>query len=210
VPALKGSLTYCRLYVDGDLPDDFRDRYVKSIRLRAMKPLDPDEEAAERSGWCVMGEPFAVPDDYDAIFFNAYLNLGLRTDRWAIPGPMLRAKVREAEEAYLLKKGRERLSRKEKAEIKDLTARKLRRQLSPATKVVDVSWSLDEGIVRFFSHASKPLVVLSELFQRTFSLALVPEAPYTLAARLGLSHPKDEAWPQLEPSTFASETAGAS
>jgi recombination associated protein RdgC len=205
VPALKGSLTYCRLYVDGELPDDFRDRFVKAIRLRAMKPLDPDEEASERSGWCVLGEPFAVPDHGESIFFDAYLNLGLRTDRWAIPGPLLRSKVREAEAAYLQKKGRERLSRKEKTEIKELTARKLRRQLAPVTKVIDLSWSLDEGLVRFFSHAAKPLASLMELFQRTFSLTLVPEAPYTLAARLGLSNPKDEAWPALEPVSFAQE-----
>jgi glucose-6-phosphate 1-dehydrogenase len=39
--ALKGSLTYTRLFVDGDLPKDFRDTFPKSIRLRAMKPLDP-------------------------------------------------------------------------------------------------------------------------------------------------------------------------
>jgi len=210
VPALKGSLTYCRLFVEGELPEDFRDRFVRSIRVRAMKPLDPEEEATERSGWCVMGEPFAIPDDYETIFYNAFLNVGLRTDRWAIPGALLRAKVREAEAAFLQKKGRERLSRKEKTELKELTARKLRRQLAPVTKVIDMSWALDERIVRFFSHAPKPLAALTELFHRTFGLTLVPEAPYTLAARAGLSKAQDEAWPLLEPTLFGAESAIAS
>src|SRR5262245_9940961 len=123
---------------------------MKSIRLRAMKPLDPDEEAPERSGWCVIGEPFEVSFGYDAVFYNEYVNLGFRTDRWAIPGPMLRAKLREAETAYLARKGRERMSRAEKAEMKEMVSRKLRKQVSPSMRVVDFSWSLQEGVVRFF------------------------------------------------------------
>ena len=43
MPALKGSLTYARFFVEGDLPDDFRDRFTKSIRRRAMKPLNEGE-----------------------------------------------------------------------------------------------------------------------------------------------------------------------
>jgi recombination associated protein RdgC len=207
VPALKGSLTYSRLFVDGELPDDFRERFVKAIRLRAMKPLDPDEEAPERAGWCAVGDPFELDLRYENTFYNEYLNLGFRCDRWAIPGPLLRAKVREAEATYLVKKGRERLSRKEKTELKELTARKLRRQLSPTMRVIDVSWSLDEGIVRFFSQAAKPIGQMCELFQRTFGLSLVPDAPYTLAARLGLSAAQETAWQELEITSF--EEGGA-
>ena len=203
--ALKGSLTYARFFVDGELPDDFRDRFVKAIRLRVMKPLEPDDEAPERSGWCKMGEPFELDLAYEDVFFNEFVNLGFRTDRWAIPGPMLRAKMREAEVAYLQKKGRERMSKREKAELKELVTKKLRRQLAPAMAVKDVSWSLEEGVVRFFSLAAKPSLAMSDLFQRTFSLKLVPEAPYTLAARLGLSSAEDKAWAELEPVSLATE-----
>ena len=55
----------------------------------------------------------------------------------------------------LKKAGRERLSRKEKGELKELVTKKLRRELTPATRAADVSWSLDEGIVRFFSASPK-------------------------------------------------------
>src|SRR4051812_40086582 len=104
MPALKGSLTYARFFVEGELPDDFRDRFPKAIRSKAMKPLDPDDDTPERSGWSRIGDPFEVDLGYGDVFFNEYLNLGFRTDRWAIPGPMLRAKLREAETAYLAKK----------------------------------------------------------------------------------------------------------
>lgn len=202
MPALKGSLTYARFFVEGELPDDFRQRFMRAIRVRAMQPLQPEEDAAERSGWCAIGEPFELELGYDKVFYNSYLNLGLRTDRWAIPGPLLRARCREAEAAYLEKKGRERLSKREKNELKELVTRKLRKQFVPATRAVDMSWSLNDGIVRFFSRSARPAAALAELFQKTFGLKLVPEAPYTLAARIGLSKAQEKTWDALEPITL--------
>jgi recombination associated protein RdgC len=200
VPLLKGSLTYARLFVEGDLPGGFRDSFMKAIRLRAMKPLEPEEEAVERAGWCVASEPFELEPGYEDVFYNEYLNLGFRVDKWSIPGPLLRAKLREAEAAQLSRKGRERerLSKKEKAELKELVMKKLKKQIPPVTRVVDLSWSLDEGLVRFFSQSEKTMVAMSDLFHRTFGLKLVPEAPYTLAARLGLTKAEDASWPTLE------------
>src|SRR5688572_26886099 len=110
---------------------------MRSIRLRAMKPLEPDEEELERSGWAKIGDPFTVELSHDDVFWNEYVNLTFRTDRWVIPGPVMRGKLKEAETAYLGKKGRERLSRKEKAELKLMVAKKLRRQMDPATRAVD-------------------------------------------------------------------------
>lgn len=198
MPALKGSLTYARFFVEGALPDDFRERFMRSVRLRAMRPLEPDDEELERSGWTKVGEPFVVDLGYEDVFFNEYVVLGFRTDRWVIPGPVLRTRVREAEAAYLEKKGRERLSRKEKDEIKQLVSRKLRRSMTPRSTMVDLSWSIGEGIVRFFSHSQKTGASMMELFKKTFGLGLVPESPYTLAARVGLDRAQEAAWQDLE------------
>jgi hypothetical protein len=46
---------------------------------------------------------------------------------------------------------------------------------------------------------------MTDLFQKTFGLKLVPEAPYTLGLRLGAV--KDRAWDELEPTLFAEEVA---
>ncbi len=198
MPALRGSLTYARFFVDGDVPEDFREKYMRAIRLRAMKPLQPDDEELERSGWCKVGEPFEIELRYEDVFYNEYVNLGLRTDKWRLPASMLKQRVREAEAAYLEKKGRERLGRAEKTELKEMVARKLRKQTSPATRMIDVSWSMNEGVVRFFSHAEKAGAQMMEIFTKTFGLRLVPEAPYTLATRLGLSKAQESSWEALE------------
>ncbi len=204
MPALKGSLSYARFFVDGELPEDFRERYMKAIRLRVMKPLVADEDALERSGWCAIGDPFELELRYDNTFYNDFLNLGFRTDRWAIPGPLLKTRVREAEQAYLDKKGREKLSKRERTELKELVARKLRKQFVPNMRTTDFSWSLDEGVVRFFSQSAKPALAMSDLFTKTFGLKLVPETPYTLAERLGLSKAEEKSWETLEETAFTS------
>lgn len=207
MPALKGSLSYARFFVDGELPEGFRERYMRAIRLRVMKPLVADEDTLERSGWCAIGDPFELELRYDNTFYNDFLNLGLRTDRWAIPGPLLKTRVREAEQAYLDKKGREKLSKRERTELKELVARKLRKQFVPNMRTTDFSWSLDEGVVRFFTQSAKPALAMSDLFTKTFGLKLVPETPYTLADRLGLSKAEEKSWETLEETVFAAEGA---
>jgi recombination associated protein RdgC len=203
MPALKGSLTYARFFVEGEPPKDFRERFMRAIRLRAMQPLEADDDVAERSGWCAIGEPFDVDLHYEGVFYNNFINLGFRTDRWVIPGSLLRTRVREAENAYLLKRGRERLSRREKSEIKELVARKLRKQFVPTTRALDLSWSLEDGIVRFFSQSARPTASMLDLFTKTFGLKLLPEAPYTLKSRLGLGKAGEQAWIGLEPTQLS-------
>jgi recombination associated protein RdgC len=68
---------------------------------------------------------------------------------------------------------------------------------------MDFSWSLDEGVVRFFSQSAKPTLAMSDLFTKTFGLKLIPEAPFTLASRLGLSKAEDKAWDALEETKFS-------
>lgn len=206
MPALRGSLTYSRFFVDGEVPEDFREKYMRAIRLRAMKPLEAEDDDLERSGWSKLAEPFELELRYDDVFYNEFIVLGFRTDRWQIPGPILKARVREAEAAYLEKKGREKLGRKEKAELKESVARKLRKQTAPATRVVDLAWSMNEGIVRFFSHAEKAAGNMTELFHKTFGLRLVPESPYTLAERVGLSKAQEGAWQEIDMTVLAKES----
>lgn len=208
MPALTGSLTYARLFVEGALPDDFRERYGAAIQLRAMRPLEADDEALERSGWCAIGDPFELDLGYDKVFYNDYVNLGLRTDRWSIPSALVRTHLKEAEAAYLAKKKRARLSKHERAELKELVLRRLRKMSVPQVRAVDVSWSLGEGIVRFFSHSPRSVATLLDLFGKTFTgLKLVPEAPYTLAARLGLSDDAQAEWDRLAPIDLAALVA---
>jgi recombination associated protein RdgC len=201
------SLTYSRFFVEGDAKsmEGLRERAMRGIRARVMRPLEVEDPDLLRSGWCRVGEPFELELEHNDVFYNEFINLGFRTDRWVVPTPLLKAKLREAERSYLLKKGRERMTRTEKAELKLLIGKKLRKQLSPQTRVVDLSFSMAEGIVRFMSTSPKAGALMSELFHKTFGLKLVPESPYTLAMRLGVSRAEEAAWNDAEVTLFTEE-----
>jgi len=203
------SLTYSRFFVEGDAhqADGFREKAMRSIRARVMRPLEVEDDDLLRSGWCRVAEPFELEFSHNDVFYNEFINLGFRTDRWVVPTPLLKAKMREAERSYLQKKGRERMTRKEKTELKLMMSKKLRRQLSPQTRVIDLSFSIEEGIVRFMSTSEKAGALMSELFQKTFNLKLVPESPYTLAMRLGVNKQEERAWNDAEVTLFTEEEA---
>lgn len=205
--ALRGSLTFSRFFVIGDVPDDVAGTNLKRIRAQAFQPLDPDEDLLQRHGWAASDDPFDTDLGHEKIFFNEYVTLALRLDRWAIPGPLLKAHLREAEQKVLEKKGIEKLGRKAKLDLKDMVTKKLRRQLVPVTKSVDLVWNLNTNVALFFSHAQKMHELVQELFEKTFRLQLLVESPGTLADRQGLTASESHRFAELEATTLASDVA---
>jgi len=205
---IKGSISYSRFFVWGDLPERFQERFVRSVKNRAFEPLNPQEPDDEHMGWVSVDDPFDVDLGQDTIFNNDYLNVALRIDRWRIPAPIFKAHFAEAESEYLERKGREKLSKREKDDLKALVTRRLRKQVLPAMKVIDLSWHLDSGILRFWSNTSKMHERLHEIFEKTFKLKLVPESPYTKAIWLGASERQAKAFTNLEVSAFHGLRAG--
>jgi recombination associated protein RdgC len=200
--ALKGSISFSKFYVRDALPEGFRDTFVERIRLRAFQPLTVEDDAETRLGWCSIENPLDCELDHGKIFFNSYLNLGLRTDRWQIPAPLFKAHFQEAEREHLQKRGRDKLGRREKEELRAVVSRRLRAQILPVMKVIDLSWNLETGVVRFWNQSSRVHEGLGELFEETFELALVPESPFTAAREIGLSEAHARAFEALKPAVF--------
>jgi hypothetical protein len=185
--------------VKGALPRDLRERFLKAVRLRAFQPLEPDDEAVEASGWCVLERPFDLEFHSDNVYEDRYLLLGFRIDRYRVPGAMLRAMMADEEQRLLARSGKNRLSRNERLELKAKIVLKLRRKIAPSTKAIDVVWDLDGGVVLFFSHSRRVLTDFSALFEKTFALPLVEDSPYVAAERLELSARLSRALARIEP-----------
>jgi recombination associated protein RdgC len=201
--ALRGSLTFSRFYVTGDIPDDVPGTTLKRIRANAFQPLSPDDEKNEGSGWASIEDPFDTDLDHEKVFYNEYVCLGLRLDRWVVPGPLLKAHLRDAEQALLAKRGLERLGRQAKTELKTMVVRKLRRQLVPSLKSYDVVWNLRTNVLHLYSQSERIAALLDDLFKRTFKVDLVPESPGTATERLGLDAKEARAFAGLEPMTLS-------
>ena len=205
--AFRGSITYTRFHVRGELPADFRDRFVEAIQLRAFRELDPGEDVEFREGWCSIEHPFDVDLTPEKVFFNGYLNLGFRVDTWRIPGALFKASIRDAERQFLAAHGTEKLSRAQKKDLEAVVVSALRRKVVPAMKVVDLSWNLDEGVVRFFQQSPKQHELMTDLFEKTFAIDLVADGAYMAAEHRGVDAATLDALPTLDPTCFHAEGA---
>jgi len=201
--ALRGSLTFSRFFIVGDLPDDLPGFGLKRIRANVCQELNPDEDALEKHGWASVLDPFDTELDHEKVFFNEYAVLSMRVDRWVVPGPLLKAHLREAEEKLLERKGLEKIGKKAKADLKIMVVRKLRKQLVPVTRTVDLVWNIPTGVVLFFSHAKKSHELVQALFEKTFKLQLLLESPGTAVHRRGLTPSEELLFANLEPTILA-------
>lgn len=200
--ALNGSISFTRFYVEGDLPANFRDDFVDRINTRIFAPIAPEDEDTERMGWCSIEHPLDLDLDAYKVFYNEYLNIGLRIDKWRIPSPILKAHYTEAEREYMAEHNKERLSRDEKVEIKERVEIKLRHRTMPSMKVIDMSWNTHTGMLRFWNQSAKTCELFQAFFEDTFQMRLVPQSPYTDALQFELTDDQVELLSMLEPSVL--------
>lgn len=180
--ALSGSMSTRKFYVRGEVPDNIRQAFEERISLRAFRPLQPEEEAEERFGWCGLGQPSDLSPSTLSVFRDGYVTLGLRMDQYRFPSAVVQAKLQEATAEKLKREGSEKLTRPETAELKERVLLDLRRQFLPTMRMVDMVWNLDRQEVQFWSQSAGPCDKLTALFELTFGLELVGNSPY-IAAR---------------------------
>jgi recombination associated protein RdgC len=200
----RGALTFTRLFVQGKPPKDLRKRYLDAVRLRKFTPLTPEDEASEAVGWCVIERPFDLDFQADRIFYDRFLQLGFRVDKWRIPGVLLRSQVADEEQRMLSRAGRGKLSRAEREDIKLRVIGRLRKKILPTSRAFDVLWDLDAGTVLLFTQSVRATEEFVALFQKTFGLELHVDSPYAAAGRAGLSAAQQKAFEKVEPLSFAS------
>lgn len=200
--ALSGSLSYTRFFVEGELPHDHRNIFAEAVQHRAFEPLTSESDDEERVGWCSIEHPLDTEFDVDKLFYNEYLNVALRMDKWRLPGALLKAYCTEAERAYMHKHGKTKLRRGEKDDIKAVVTADLKARLLPSMKTIDVSWNTHTGVVRFWNQSGKTCEQFQEFFEETFRLRLVAENPYVSAILYDLDDDQGLRLAELEPSIF--------
>ncbi len=203
--ALQGTLTYTLFYVKGETEDGFVEKVVDMVEERAFKPLDPEQEDEEHYGWVPVESPLRVEFERHNIVFDNFVNLGLRHDKYAIPGGLLKAHVSQAERQYMVDHNKERVTKFEREDIKVMVRAGLKEKSLPRMKVIDMSWDMTAGRVRFWNQSPKTCELFQELFKDTFGLDLVPANPYTTAIEIELTPDQVEMLVAVEPATFADQ-----
>ncbi|MDX9719741.1 MAG: hypothetical protein RBU37_03275 [Myxococcota bacterium] len=194
--ALEGSLSYRQYFVDGELND--HDALLERIRHHSFSSLNLEDEEP-KWGWVCAANPLDVDFRRDNVFFNQYVVLALRQDRWRLPAALLKARVNDARLKLMASSGKERLARHERDAIMEEQKRQLKEKSLPAMSVVDMAWDTAGKSVRFWTHNNAMNELFQELFEETFQLHLVPLSPYTMAANGLLEDEALEALFELDP-----------
>lgn len=200
--AFSGSLTYKLFFVQGDPPDNWKKLFVERVNLNAFEELQPDSDDDESIGWVPLEQPLETQFDMPDMIYDNFLNLGLRRDRWSLPKALRDAHVAEAEKEYRQKNDKDKLSKYEREDIEHMVLRRLREKTLPKMRVIDMSWNVRSGRVRFWSHANKLGELFQGLFHETFEMELMPASPYVNAVEQGLASHRVEQLQVAEPTNF--------
>ena len=202
--AFKGSISVKRFRVDGDPPTDYKDRYIKALSSFRARGILPEDDADRALGWAVAGRVLDTDFTYDKVFWNQYIVVTFRVDSLKVPSGLLEAHYQKRETELIAERGEDNLSRHEKANLKEIVRRELRRKMLPSMRAFDVVWNLDEQRVYVWSHNTSILEEAEELFRKTFEKLLIPEDPYSTADHLGWGAVKGNPLMTVEPADWAS------
>ena len=197
--ALSGGMTIKRMIVESAPPKGHRERYIESLAAYAIRPISPEDEEDRTAGWAAISHPLDTRFDIEKVFFNEYLCVAYRVDTLRVPSSTLKLYQREAELSWLADNHRETMPRGERKSLYEQVQRDLRAKILPTIKAIDLVWNTQTGQVFIWSHSPRILEEISELFQKTFDLGLLPCDPYCLGQR--------ELDEELAPSLDAAEPA---
>lgn len=199
----KGSATYRRFQLAGDMPIDIRGALTQNALKHAFRPLGPEDPTLERSaGWVNIHDHLDADLTGQKLFFDDHMLFALRIDKKAVPNSILRARIQQAEKARLEEIGREVLTRAERRALRDGVRLNLMQAVLPSMITFDVAVDLTGRQVRFWSTTRGVLEEFMELFETTFKLSLLPLGAYGLASR-ALDSVQMERFSDLDPSVFA-------
>lgn len=202
--AFKGTLSYKLFYVQGELPPKWKERFIEQIEKNAFRELTPEDEDGESVGWVRMDRPLSTDFSWHNIKYNQYINLALRQDRYVIPSALMEAHLQEAIDEYKRKNDTDELSKYEEEDLKELVERDLREQQLPRMRLIDVSWNIKTGKLRFWSQANKRAEMLRQHFKETFQMDVIPANPYTSGVELEMGSEEVDWLQQVEPTHFVS------
>ncbi len=174
---LKGSATFRRYRVAGDLPPNFNNVFDDRIKLHAFREMTA-EPAEKNLGWTSIENILDNNFEYANYRFGEFLLFALRVDRIILPPSLLRVRTMEAEQQYLREKGLKKLFREQRQDLRENVRRALLKSTPPVPSWYEVCWAPFQEWVLFGSLSEKAAEDFEKQFKATFSLQLVPYTPW--------------------------------
>jgi hypothetical protein len=173
-----GTFALSRYRLDQDPPPELWPRVKDLVGRFALTDLE--ETGAEQGlGWVDAADPFGP--DGSGTSLGPFVVLGLRHDTRVVPPAVLRRYLELARRA-----GPSGGSAAPGAvkDLKDRVGAELRRRMPVTTRVVQVVWDTDTGVIWLGAATTKWRQMFEDLFVKTFDLIPILQAPPILAGRL--------------------------
>lgn len=195
MPLTAGTLTTRVFRVIDALPPNFKEMFERNLGRHAFRPIDPERGELQSMGWVNIRQMLDSRLKLEKVLFQNTILLALRVDRLAINQKLFRALLAEEIGKALREardKGRENLSREERAVIEDKVRLDLIKRTQPNTAVYEAAWQLERGVVFFCSTSERLCLSFADLFTETFQVSIEPQFPFlraqTWAERQNLGH----------------------
>jgi len=187
VGILSNTVSISQFRVAGDIPVMVLFEWV-SQRLTKNGFIPIDQGFEELSvGWVTPDDhrssDFSVPS---AFWRDHYLFFTLRQDKRTIPGALLRAYQRVAEEEYLAANpGFRRVPKQKKEEMRESVRTALLARTLPVPSTCDAVWDTRSKILTIASISAKTVDLFETLFKKTFEgLRLIAVHPFARAEQV--------------------------
>ena len=180
---LKGTASFVRFGVEGDLPENIWDFIADKVAAFAFRDIDEtyDEDSL---GWVSVLNMFDTEFDYASYAAGNYVTLTMRFDERKVSSVIVKKYVQKEEERIKKEKKIPKISRSMRVEIKERIQNELMRKAQPVPAVFDLCWNLENSTLIFFSTNKKAQALLEDLFKECFGLNLMQQIPYVCGEHL--------------------------
>jgi len=169
---LTGALSFRRYRVVGDLPPDFRDRFLDAIAAHTLRENDRARSKEENLGWAAITDPGDMDLFLNKFLYNNFLVLSMRVDKKRVPGKYLKIQVDRRVRDSMKAKGLERIGAAHRRELKEAVEEELLGRALPVVAVYDMAWDILKGEVWFFATSDPVHDLFRGLFLETFKLEI--------------------------------------
>jgi DNA recombination-dependent growth factor C len=195
------SFSMLRYRVKGEPEGSFWDAVDTGIKKGAFKQIESDGDIIAM-GWVSL-EDFDDAQFAGASYHRAnYVTMSLRVDSVRVPPRIVELEIRRDAKKLMERTGQNRLSSRQRRDLKDQVTDRLRKQMFPNIQTYDIIWDTAAGALYFGSLATKARERFQDHFKRCFGLSLTPLIPYLLAREFLADESGARALDELTPSYF--------
>ena len=175
---LKGALTVRRFVVEGDVPDDFRDRYRDALQDHAFRERPGAGVGEEVVGWCEVHNLLDTGfEDNNKWLYNHYLLAALRIDKKALPSKLFKAHLEKRIEAWCGQTGKAKAPRSVKDDLREQLEIEMLERTLPKVATHEFCWNIADRWVALHSTSERTCDLFRKKFRETFGLTLTPVSP---------------------------------